>query len=185
MNASDLRSNTRTFWFLLTTNYNRHNRLFPNSIHANRSHHTADYMLLLQIWRRGIQSFIGVIYIASICLFLHGWLGWVLGGESVMSIPDIQACSAFRHDVAPVGSRFLPGNRTYKEVIRPSDKTKRPWKERRPGTIRRLLSAFTCGSFPNGRKRRPCYTMLFHLHPYCSRLRWQRFACNYVCCRKQ
>ena len=34
---------------LLTTNYNRHNRLFPNSIHANRSHYAADYMLLLQI----------------------------------------------------------------------------------------------------------------------------------------
>ena len=34
---------------LLTTNYNRHNRLFPNSIHASRSHYAADYMLLLQI----------------------------------------------------------------------------------------------------------------------------------------
>ena len=34
---------------LLTTNYNRHNRLFSNSIHANRSHYAADYMLLLQI----------------------------------------------------------------------------------------------------------------------------------------
>ena len=34
---------------LLTTNYNRHNRLFSNSIHANRCHYAADYMLLLQI----------------------------------------------------------------------------------------------------------------------------------------
>ena len=34
---------------LLTTNYNRHNRLFSNSIHANRTHYAADYMLLLQI----------------------------------------------------------------------------------------------------------------------------------------
>ena len=34
---------------LLTTNYNRHNRWFPNSIHASRSHYAADYMLLLQI----------------------------------------------------------------------------------------------------------------------------------------
>ena len=34
---------------LLTTNYNRHNRLFSNSIHANRSHYADDYMLLLQI----------------------------------------------------------------------------------------------------------------------------------------
>ena len=40
-----------------------------------------------------------------------------------MGIPGIQTCSAFRHDVAPVCCRFLPGNRTYKEVICPSDKT--------------------------------------------------------------
>ena len=38
---------------LLTTNYNRHNRLFSNSIHTNRSHYAADYMLLLHDWRRG------------------------------------------------------------------------------------------------------------------------------------
>jgi len=29
------------------------------------------------------------------------------GGESVMSIPGIQACSAFQHDVASVCCRFL------------------------------------------------------------------------------
>ena len=31
----------------------------------------------------------------------------------------------------------------------------------------------------------PFVSLLFHLHPSCSRLRWQRFACNYVCRRKQ
>ena len=105
----------------------------------------------------------------SVCFF-SGWFGWVLGGESVISIPGIQVCSAFRHDVAPVCSRFLPGNRTYKEVIRPSDKTKRPWKERRRGTIRRSLSAFRCGCFPNERKLRPCYTSHFLTVPFASLL---------------
>ena len=105
-NASDLRSNTRTFWLLLTTNYNRHNRLFSNSIHASRSHCAADDMLLLQIWRRGVQWSTEVIYVASICLF--GWFRWVFGGgKSVMSIPGIQACSAFQHDVASICCRFL------------------------------------------------------------------------------
>ena len=104
----------RLFSSYLTTCDKRSKRLFPNFNWTNRSHYAADYMLLLHDWRRGFQRSIEAvfafrpcpivwpIYVAPICLFLHGWFGWVLGGESVMSIPGIQACSVFRHDVAPV-----------------------------------------------------------------------------------
>ena len=116
-----------------------------------------------------VRCFAGV-YVASICLFLHGWFGWVLGDESVMSISSIQACSAFRHDVAPVCTRFLPGNRTYKEVIRPSDKTEWRWKKKIRETIGRLLSTFRCRCFPNERKLHPCYTSHFLTVPFASLL---------------
>ena len=146
-NASDLRSNAHTFWLLLTTNYNRHNRLFSNSIHTNRSHYAADYMLLLQIWRRGVQWSTEVIYVASICLF--GWFGWVFGGgkcDEHPRHPSMQRIPAWCCVcLLPISSE----NRLYKEVIRPSDKTKWHWKERSLGTIRRLISAFKCCCFPN------------------------------------
>ena len=146
-NASDLRSNARTFWFLLTTNYNRYNRLFSNSIHASQSHYAADYMLLLQIWRRGVQWSTEVIYVASICLF--GWFGWVFGGWKCNEHPrhpSMQRIPAWCCVcLLPISSE----NRLYKEVIRPSDKTKWHWKEKSLETIRRLISAFKCRCFSN------------------------------------
>ena len=116
-------------------------------------------MLLLQIWRRGVQWSTEVIYVASICLF--GWFGWVFGGwkcDEHPRHPSMQRIPAWCCVcLLPISSE----NRLYKEVIRPSDKTKWHWKEKSLETIRRLISAFKCRCFPNERQLHPCYASHF------------------------
>ena len=93
------------------------------------------------------------------------------GGEGVIGIPSIQACSVFRHNVASVCGRFLRGagltRKRFVLPIRQNGSERKGGAERFAGCY--LLSVAAVFQM-NGNcvHATPAISLLFHLHPYCS-----------------